>query len=150
MKKLLCAILLFTTPAMAQQCTTLDASAYSQDQINLVPALVNSIAFSLDPLNGGADISQNGKQVTVCFEIANFDVVANITVQSLTTRYQADNAARNAEAIKIRKFEVELSTTILAANGIPAIWSGLNTAQKDLVIKSLVRIQELKNLLGKE
>lgn len=148
MKKAIWMILISTPLWGVQDCTTVDASAYTQEQINLVPALAYKIGYSADNTVQPPTVSQNGKNVTVCFTNPSFSTSAIITIQSLVNQYNLDVAALNAAAAQENAWRVELSTTSAATVAGWQNFGSLNQTQINQGVKNIVRILMLRKNLG--
>jgi len=149
MKKAL-AILLVASPLFAvQDCTTLDVSAYNQEQINLVPSLAYEIGFAADNSVLPPSVSQSGKNVTVCFSDPNFSTASIITIASLVNQYNTDLAKRNAADAQVTAWQLELSTTTAALNTArQAGYANLTTNQKNAVVQGILQWHFLRCQLG--
>lgn len=143
MKKLALLLLLAGPAYAAQQCVTLDGSSFTQDQINLSVALAYELGFAQNNATQAPTVTQNGTQVTYCFQDPTFNVATVITVQNLKAQYQTDQAGRDAAKVIEDGWKLELSTTAAAASSAWTNWATLTAGQKDTAAKSMVRIIDL-------
>lgn len=150
MIKTVLVLLLATTSVFAANvCTTINATGYSQNQINLVLALAAQLGAAAGTYTGSPSVTQSGTDVSVCFDSPSFNVETVITTTTLTNQYQADNAARNAAKAQWDAWETELSTTTTALNS--ARIAGVNnlTAQQQRdVIQGVLQWLWLRQKLG--
>lgn len=150
MKKLIA--LLFITPSLyaVQQCTTIDGSAYTIEQIDHAPMYAERIALTLDNTAKFPSMTYDAQQqVTICFDDVSFDVVANITKQALVNQYNIQKAADAAYLAQVNVWTVQLATTTTALNNARIIgYKNLNATNKDAFIQGLADREYLKIQLG--
>ena len=150
MKKLIVLILITPSLYAVQQCTTLDGSPFTQDQINLAPAFASRVATALDNTATLPSWTYDAqKQVTLCFDNVNFDVVANITVPALVNQYNIKQAADAAAQAQRTAYEIQLSTTTTALNNARIIgYKNLTAANQAAFVQGLADREYLKIQLG--
>lgn len=150
MKKLIA--MLFIAPSLyaAQQCTTLDASAYSNEQINHAPMFAHQIAVALDNTAAFPSMTYDAqKRITICFDNVSFDVVANITIPALVNKYNAQKAAEAAYLAQVNAWIVQLSTTTTALNNARiAGFKNLTPANQAAVVQGILDWHYLRIQLG--
>lgn len=93
MKKFLVVLLIsFQTQAFAGEvCVTVDASGWPQEKINLMQAVAYELA-----IDAGQNNFPSKNENELCFTDATFDVQAVITKDAISTRYDQDEADRQA------------------------------------------------------
>ena len=148
MKKTL-ALLLLASTVGAVPCTTLSTVGFNQDQINLVQGLAYTIGYGIDNQTKPPTVTQGKGTVTVCFQNPSFDAVTAITIASLTTQYNSDNAARAAAKAQIDAWTTQLSTTTTALNNARvAGFKNLTAANQAAVVQGILDWHYLRIQLG--
>lgn len=150
MKKIIAMLLITPSLYAAQQCTTLDASAYSNEQINHAPMFAHQIAVALDNTSAFPSMTYDAqKRITICFDNVSFDVAANITIPALVNKYNAQKAAEAAYLAQVNAWMVQLSTTTTALNNARiAGFKNLTAANQAATVQGLLDREYLKILLG--
>jgi len=148
MKKILL-LMLASSPLWADvQCTTLDGSGFTQDQRLLAEPLAYEVAYAIQPSIQPPTVTQQGTNVRICFTDPQFDVPSTITIPALVAQYQIDSQQRQQATQQVQAWQTELSTTTAAAGVAYNNWGSLSAQQKDTVAKGVVRIIQLRSLLG--
>lgn len=150
MKKLIALLLIAPSLYAAQQCTTLDGSAYSTEQINHAPMFAHQIAVALDNTSAFPSMTYDAqKQITICFNNVSFDVVANITIPALVNKYNAQKAAEAAYVAQVNAWAVQLATTTTALNNARvAGFKNLSAVNQAATVQGLLDREYLKIQLG--
>lgn len=150
MKKLIALLLISPSLYAAKQCTTLDASAYSMEQINHAPMFAHQIAIPLDNTAKFPSMTYDAqKRMTICFDDVSFDVVANITIPALVTKYNAQKAADAAYLTQQAAWTVQLATTTTALNNARVTgFKNLSAVNQAATVQGLLDREYLKIQLG--
>jgi len=137
-------------------CGVAEAACVSVAAPPVPRPLRHAVAYALavdaghdeEPTDGqGLQVGQSSLD-DICFQ--SFDPTLVITEAAMTTRYQADEVARQAATTDLAQKAVEFETLLAGLEGDEGAWSSLTTAQKLAVAKKLLRLEVLKRQLGRE
>jgi len=150
MKKLIALLLIAPSLYAAKQCATLDGSAYSMEQINHAPMFAHQIAIPLDNTAKFPSMTYDAqKRMTICFDDVSFDVVANITIPAIVTKYNAQKAADAAYLAQQAAWTVQFATTTTALNNARVTgFKNLTAANQAATVQGLLDREYLKIQLG--